>query len=152
MNPKDKSVLIDEIINLKNNSEKHWSQKVLDISDSLKESKLQNISDIQAEAISNRQLVVDEISIYGAKIWREKQKIKKLEKSGFEFYATSYQVKTSGTEKVKLINADLSDRQYIVDLYDEHVNHLREVAKHFDAINFGVKNKLQALNILGGYE
>ncbi len=142
-------IKVDEIIKKLQQSEKVWSNKVRQLTTTAKEIKLLDIANINADAISNRQIVVDEISIYGAKIWREKQHLKKLEKSRFEFYVTSYQIKTSGPEKLRLINSDLSDRQYIVDLYDEHVMHLREVARHFDNINFMVKNRLQAVTIIG---
>jgi hypothetical protein len=143
---------VDDIQEKINRAQKLWSQVVKDLTIKVINEKLQHLSDVQAEAISNRQLVVDEIAIYSAKIWREKQKIKKLEKSRFEFYATSYAIKTSGAEKLRLINADLSDRQLVVDLYDEHINHLRETAKNMEAINYNVKNKIQAFNIIGGYE
>ncbi len=142
-------IKVDEIIKKLQQSEKVWSNKVRQLTTTAKEIKLLDIANINADAISNRQIVVDEISIYGAKIWREKQHLKKLEKSRFEFYVTSYQIKTSGPEKLRLINSDLSDRQYIVDLYDEHVMHLREVARHFDNINFMVKNLLLAVTIIG---
>jgi hypothetical protein len=140
---------VDELIKKIQTSEKVWSNKVRELNNKAKAIKLIDIGNINADAISNRQLVVDEKSIYGAKVWRERQHIKKLEKSRFEFYATSYQIKTSGAEKLRLINSDLADRQYIVDLYDEHVQFLLEVARHFDAINFMVKNRIQATTIMG---
>ena len=143
---------VDDVQEKINRAQKMWSQTVRDLTVKVINKKLQYLADVQAESISNRQLVVDEISIYSAKIWRENHKIKKLEKARFEFYATSYAIKTSGPEKLRLINADLSDRQLIVDLYDVHINHLRETAKDLDAINYNVKNKIQAWNIIGGYE
>lgn len=143
---------VDDVQEKINRSQKMWSQMVKDLTSKITNVKLQLIADIQAEAISNRQICVEEIGIYTAKIWREQHKIKKLEKSRFEFYATSYQVKTSGPEKLRLINADLADRQLIVDLYDAQVNYLRETAKNLEAINYNVKNKIEALNITGGYD
>jgi len=140
---------VEDIIKKIQKSEKVWSNKVRELTNKAKEIALIDIANINADSISNRQIVIDEISIYGSKIWRERQHLKKLEKNRFEFYATSYQIKTSGAEKLKLINSDLADRQYIVDLYDEHVMHLRDVAKHFDNINFMVKNRLQAVTIIG---
>ena len=68
-------------------------------------------TDIQAEAISHRQGVVEEIKTYSVKVWHSVQKMKGLTKQRFEFYATSYQVKTSGTEKVKLIEIENPDKK-----------------------------------------
>lgn len=132
-------------------SSKKWKIIVKDLSDKLK-GDLKDCSEVQAEAISQRQNVVDEIRIYSVKVYKLVQKMKVLSKARFEFYATSYQVKTSGTEKLKLIEADLSEYQLFINELDEHVNFLRETSKNLDAINYAFKNKLELTNILGGYK
>jgi len=108
--------------------------------------------EVQADAISYRQHVTDEINIYAVKIHKLMQKMKVLHKQKFEFYSTSYQVKTNGTEKLRLIEADLSEQQLLVDELDEHVNNLRETSKHLDNISYAIKNKIELSNILGGYK
>jgi len=110
---------------------------------------LKDIIDIQAEAISHRQTVIEEIRMYSVKIHKLVQKMKVLTKARFEFYATSYQVKTSGTEKLKLIEADLSDHQSFINELDEHVNFLRDTSKNLESINFSVKGRIELANILG---
>lgn len=133
-------------------SEKLWNSIVNGLTKRLQEEDLKNIVDIQAEAISHRQSVISEIRIYSVKIYKLVQKIKILTKARFEFYATSYQVKTSGTEKVKLIEADLSEYQLFINELDEHVNFLRDTSKNLEAINYSVKSKIELANILGGYK
>lgn len=136
-------------------SEKFWSGEVRKMSERLKNlslNSLKDIPDIQAESISNKQLIFDEIAIYTAKIYRQKQQIKKLEKLRFEFYTSSYPIKTSGPEKLRLIQSDLADRQYIVDIYDGHIEQLRETASEFIRVVFSSKDKIQLSNILGGFE
>lgn len=113
---------------------------------------IKDVIDIQAEAISHRQSVIEEVKIYSVKIYKLVQKLKILSKQRFEFYATSYQVKTSGTEKLKLIEADLSEYQLFINELDEHVNFLRDTSKNLDQINYTVKNKIELTNILGGYK
>jgi len=113
---------------------------------------IKDVIDIQAEAISYRQTVIEEVKIYSVKIYKSVQKLKVLTKQRFEFYATSYQVKTSGTEKLKLIEADLSEYQLFINELDEHVNFLRDTSKNLDQINYTVKNKIELANILGGYK
>lgn len=133
-------------------SSKMWSKVNRDLAYQLKECDLKDISNVQADVLNNRQIVIDEINIYGVKAYKIKQKIKKLEKMRFEFYATSYQVKTSGTEKLRLIQSDLSDRQMVLDAYDNHVDFLRDCRSELESLNFACKNKIQMYNILGGYE
>ena len=78
--------------------------------------------------------------------------MKGLTKKRFEFYATSYQVKTSGTEKLRLIEADLSEYQLFINELDEHVNLLRDTSKNLEAINYSAKSKIELYNMLGGYK
>jgi hypothetical protein len=133
-----------------NDSANLWKAKVKTLTEKLK-GDIKYASDIQAEAISFRQDVVDEVKVYAVKIHKLMQKMKVLEKQRFEFYALSYQVKTSGSEKVKLINADLAAYQEFIDEMDEHVNLLRDTSKNLESINYAVKSKIELANILGGY-
>lgn len=133
-------------------SEKQWIAVINNLTNRLKDDDLKDIIDIQAEAISHRQSVISEIRIYSVKIYKLVQKIKILTKARFEFYATSYQVKTSGTEKVKLIEADLSEYQSFISELDEYVNFLRDTSKNLESINYSVKSKIELANILGGYK
>ena len=132
-------------------STKQWKSIVNDLTKRLS-GDIKFVIDIQAEAISHRQSVIEEIKIYSVKIYKLVQKMKVLTKARFEFYATSYQVKTSGTEKVKLIDADLSEYQLFINELDEHVNFLRDTSKNLEAINYSVKSKIELANILGGYK
>ena len=133
-------------------SSKQWIAIVNKLTSRLIHDDLKNIADIQAEAISQRQMVVEEIKNYSVKIHKLVQKMKVLTKEKFEFYATSYQVKTSGTEKIRLIEADLSDYQCFINELDEHVNFLRDTSKNLESINYSVKAKIELANILGGYK
>lgn len=130
-------------------SSKYWIAIVSDLTRRIKEDDIKKIIDIQAEAISHRQIVIDEIRIYSVKIHKLVQKIKVLTKQRFEFYATSYQVKTSGSEKLKLIESDLSEYQSFINELDEYVNFLRDTAKNLESINYSVKSRIELANILG---
>jgi hypothetical protein len=140
-----------ELTKKMNDSTKEWKSIVSNLSERLR-GDIKFIIDIQAESISHRQTIVEEIKTYSIKIYKLVQKMKLKTKERFEFYATSYQVKTSGTEKLKLIEADLSEYQLFINELDEHVNFLRETIKNLDLINYSVKNKIELTNILGGYK
>ena len=132
-------------------SEQQWKAIIKTLTTKLK-GDVKDVIELQADTISYRQIVVDEVKTYGVKIYKLVQKMKVLSKDRFEFYATSYQVKTSGTEKLKLIEADLSEHQLLINELDEHVNYLRETSKNLESINYGIKNKIELTNILGGYK
>ena len=147
-NPQDKRDLYTKKML---DSTKDWKLIVINLTNRLK-GDIKDVTDIQAEAISHRQSVVEEIRTYSVKIYKLVQKMKVLTKQRFEFYATSYQVKTSGTEKLRLIEADLSENQLFINELDEHVNFLRETSKNLESINYSVKSKIELANILGGYK
>ena len=132
-------------------SKKVWKATIKNLTEKLK-GDVRFATDIQAEAISQRQNVIDEVNTYAVKILKLVQKMKVLTKQKFEFYATSYQVKTSGTEKLRLIEADLSEYQLFIDELDEYVNFLRDTSKNLEAINYSVKGKIELANILEGYK
>lgn len=126
-----------------------WKSIVSDLTRRIREDELKNIVNVQAEAISHRQNVIDEIRTYSVKIHKLVQKMKVLNKARFEFYATSYQVKTSGSEKIKLIDSDLSEYQCFINELDEHVVFLKDTSKNLEAINYSVKSRIELANILG---
>jgi hypothetical protein len=130
-------------------SSKLWISIVKDLTRRISTDDLKSIVNVQAEAISHRQIAVDEIKVYSVKIHKLVQKMKVLTKARFEFYATSYQVKTSGTEKLRLIDADLSEHQCFINELDEHVNFLRDTSKNLESINYSVKARIELANILG---
>jgi len=130
-------------------SVKYWKVILDGLTRRIREDHLKDIVFIQAEAISHRQLIIEEVRTYSVKIHKLVQKMKILTKARFEFYSTSYQVKTNGTEKLNLINADLSEYQSFINELDEHVNFLRDTSKNLDNINYSVKNRIELANILG---
>jgi hypothetical protein len=132
-------------------SEKEWDARIRLLNSKLN-GDIRGVVDLQSDVLSYRQMITDEVKIYAVRIWKLVQKMKVLNKARFEFYATSYQVKTSGAEKVKLIDADLSEHQLFINELDEHVNFLRDTGKNLDNMHFAIKNKIELENILGGYK
>ncbi len=128
---------------------KYWESIVNSLTNRIKNDHLKDITDIQAEAISYRQKAIEEVRTYSIRIHKLVQKMKVLHKAKFEFYSTSYQVKTNGTEKLRLIEADLSENQAFINELDEHVNFLRDTAKNLESINYAIKGKIELYNIIG---
>lgn len=127
----------------------YWKSIVINLTRRTREDHLKDVIDIQAEAISYRQEVIEKLRTYSIRIHKLVQKLKLLHKAKFEFYSTSYQIKTNGTEKLRLIEADLSEHQLLINELDEHVNFLRDTAKNLESINYSIKGKIELYNIIG---
>ena len=135
-----------------NESVLYWRAIINKLTDRVKDMSLNGIKEvpvIQADAISYRQMVGEEVRTYSIKVHKLVQLQKALTKDRFEFYATSYQVKTNGTEKLKLIESDLAEIQEFINELDEHVNFLRDTSKNLESINYSAKGKIELSNILG---
>jgi len=127
-------------------TENYWNQTIEETSKKLLRP-VQEVIQLQAEVISLRQILSEEIKSISYQIYKSRQMMKEYEKERLEFYLTGYQVKTSGGEKTKMIEADLSLYQYRVDIFDVHVNFLRETQKNIDYMNYGIKNKITLLEL-----
>jgi len=124
-----------------NEREKYWNETIENISKKLVKP-IQEMIQLQAEVISIRQILTEEIKSISYQIYKFKQKMKVYEKERLEFYLLGYVAKTSGGEKAKLIESDLSLYQYRLDIFDVHANFLRETQKDVDNVNFAIKNKI----------
>jgi hypothetical protein len=122
-------------------SEKYWNESVEILAKKLLKP-VQETVQLQAEVISMRQILTEQIKDISYRTWKFKQKVKVFEKERLEFYLIGYQIKTNSGEKAKLIEADLSLYQYRLDIFDIHINFLRETQKNVDNINFAIKNKI----------
>ena len=122
-------------------SEKYWNTSIETLSKKLIKPVQESVQ-TQAEAISMRQILTEQIKNMSYQSYKFKQKMKQFEKEKLEFYLFGYQIKTTSGEKVKLIEADIAAYQYRMDIFDIHVNFLRETQKDIDNINFAIKNKI----------
>lgn len=110
---------------------------------------LKNAMQLEAESISYRQILNDEIARYTYRIYKDVPKLKQMTKARFEYYATKYQIKTNGSEKGKLIESDLAWQKAKLELYENHIQFLSESRKSVDHVIWSVKNKIQIHNITG---
>ena len=97
-----------------------------------------------------RQMTTSEIRTYALMIYKENKALKPLIKARFEWYSTKYQIqlKSSG-DKMKLIESDVAEIQYRIDLLDTHVDFLKGTGDNLKQMGYTVKNRLELLNILG---
>ncbi|MCK9445441.1 hypothetical protein M0Q50_00940 [bacterium] len=129
-------------------NEKNWNKIIDDLSKKIN-NELKHTIELSAEAISYRQMLLEERTQVYYKIYKSMPKLKQLEKSKFEFYSTKYQIKINATEKAKLIDADLSYHSAKMEYLQNHINFLTECVKNVDHVIWSVKNKIEFYNISG---
>lgn len=132
--------------------EEKWDKTIEDLSKRLS-CEAKELVELQSEVISRRQILTDEIAQMSYNIYKLLPKIKRIRKERFEFYSLEYQIrKISGPERAKLIDADLSFHDHLINIYEAHIEFLRETCKNVDNINYAIKNKIELYNIMGSID
>ena len=128
---------------------KHWDSLMAKTAKLLK-GDAKNLYIVDADITNYRQMTTSEIRTYALMIYKENKALKPLIKSRFEWYSTKYQIalKNSG-DKMKLIESDVAEIQYRIDLLDNHVDFLKGTGDNLKQMGYTVKNRLELLNILG---
>ena len=128
---------------------KHWDSVLAKTSKQLRADAKQ-LYIVDADITNYRQMTTSEIRTYALMIYKENRALKPLIKARFEWYSTKYQIniKNSG-DKMKLIESDVAELQYRIDLLDNHVNFLKGTGDNLKQMGYTVKNRLELLNILG---
>lgn len=105
--------------------------------------------DAQSLALSYRQNINDQISLFLTKRSRELTKIKKLKQDKFIFYATGFGIKTNLGEKNLLIDAHLSENDRTMQLIESYIEFLRDSVKNLESFGYSIKNMIELMNYLG---
>lgn len=132
---------VDKLIAKLKESEDYWMKTIEKLTVKLNCS-AKDVIPLQAEAISLRQQVAENIKDMSYELFKLVSKIKVARKQLFEFYSTTYSLPTNATEKAKLIEWDLHKQDQQKNNLDNHIEFLRECLKDMDNINFAIKNKI----------
>lgn len=108
----------------------------------------QKIIDIQASALSFRQVINEEISLFLNKRSKEDIKLKKLKQDKFLFYATGFGLKTNLGEKSILIDAHTAQLERTVQIIDTHIEFLRASSKNLESLGYSIKTVIELFNYL----
>lgn len=107
------------------------------------------ILDAQAEALTHRQQINEEINVFLSKRSKETTKLKKLRQDKFIFYATGFGIKTNLGEKGILIDGHLAENDRTMELIESYIEFLRDTVKNIESFGYSIKNMIELMNYLG---
>lgn len=119
-----------------------WSNEIQPLFTALKSGDPKEFIDLQANALSLRQRLVDEISIYLNKISKDRTKLNKSSADRIEYYMHGFGMKHTDRQQREMIDRDLAQMKRSMELLESHVDFLRETKIGCDNIGYGVKNRL----------
>lgn len=136
-----------------NEKRKIWNELVTPIfkilSIDLSNSKNANILlNAQANALTHRQQINEEINLFLSKRSKESTKIKKLRQDKFIFYATGFGFKTNLGEKGILIDGHLAENERTMELIESYIEFLRDTIKNLESFGYSLKNMIELMNYL----
>lgn len=130
-----------------------WSKKANEIFETLKgnltPSDFKNVVNSQAYALSYRQMINEEISLFLGKLSKEDVVLKRVKQNKFLFYATGFSLKTNLGEKSMLIDAHTAEYERSKEIIQKHVDFLRETIKSLESFQYSIKNLVSLYEYLG---
>lgn len=130
-----------ELLQELNKREEYWNNTIQKLSKKLT-CPSKEIVQLQSDVLSQKQRLEDEIKYITYELHQFKPIIKKVRKIKTEFYLTKYPLKLQGKDKLYLIENDLSLYEQRLDLYDTHIEFLRNSSNIMEQIGYGIKNKI----------
>ena len=128
-----------------------WNGKINPLFDVLKE-KLTSpdcIMENQALALSYKQIIMEQISLFLSKRSKEDTNLKRLKQDKFVLYAVASPLKTNTGEKIMLIEGHIAENQRTLELIENHIEFLRSCSKNLDSFSYAIKNIIDLMNYLG---
>ena len=130
---------------------KDWNDKINPLFNVLKEklTSPDNIMENQALALSYKQIIMEQISLFLSKRSKEETNLKRLKQDKFILYAVSSPLKTNTGEKIMLIEGHIAENQRTLELIENHIEFLRSCSKNLDSFSYAIKNIIDLMNYLG---
>ena len=144
----EKNKLMEEFFQTRMNE---WNGKINPLFDVLKE-KLTSpdcIMENQALALSYKQIIMEQISLFLSKRSKEDTHLKRLKQDKFVLYAVASPLKTNTGEKIMLIEGHIAENQRTLELIENHIEFLRSCSKNLDSFSYAIKNIIDLMNYLG---
>lgn len=116
-----------------------WTKKIREVADELKAGV--NLPEVSSYALSYRQILVDMIASISSKIRAQKAKLDREYKTAWIGYY-NYDYKLSDGQRVRFIEADLSEDYQILELLGNQKDFFSNSVKTLDNIGFAIKNRI----------
>lgn len=136
-----------------NSKREEWTENLKPLFEIIKNNfTLENsnkILEVQAQALTFRQILNEQISFFLNKRSKEEVKLKKLKQDKFIFYATGFGLKTNLGEKGLLIDAHIAENDRNLQLIENYIEFLRATSKNLESLGYTIKNIIDLMNYLG---
>lgn len=131
-----------------------WNDKIKPLFTSLnKNFKLEKadiIIDIQSKHLSYKQIIIEEISVLLNNRTKIEVILRRLKQEKHALFSTASTIKLNASEKIMMIEGNLSENIRRLEIFDIHIEFLRASQKNLETLGYTVKNIIELHNYLGG--
>lgn len=124
-----------------------WTKCLMPLFNQLKDVP-QAVYEMQAEALSYRHSLNEEIAYFLQKLTSETSQMKQAKRDRFVYYATGFSLKTNTGEKSVLVDGDLAEIDRTIELMQLHIDFLRDCVKTVDNLQYAVRNRVMLMEYL----
>jgi hypothetical protein len=128
--------------------DKHWNLKIQNLSFRFKTKDGNEIVDFMADVLNEKQMVLEDIRQVADNLSKCLKKKRELSEQISQIYSTTNQLKMTDSRLNKMVEAELSVHIRQINIYEIHIEHLRETAKNIEQINYHIKNRIDLMGIL----
>lgn len=117
----------------------------------INQSNAHQLIDIQAESLSIRQNLQDDIFVATKHYYTAQARLKRMTGEKFVYFSTGFALKTGVSEKTLLVESHLSEQQRELNIWESHIEFLRNTNKILESLNFAIKNNIELVSLLGKF-
>ena len=125
-----------------------WSNTLTPLYKKLSTREPKIIMDAQSECLAIRSRLQDDISKHTSQLTKAYVSYKNAFGDRMEYYMTGFGVKTSSSEKVKMVDRDLAEAKRRVELLETHIEFLKECRYSCDQVGYSIKNIVGLISYL----
>ena len=125
-----------------------WSNTLTPLYKKLSTREPKIIMDAQSECLAIRSRLQDDISKHTSQLTKAYVSYKNAFGDRMEYYMTGIGVKTSSSEKVKMVDRDLAEAKRRVELLETHIEFLKECRYSCDQVGYSIKNIVGLISYL----
>jgi hypothetical protein len=128
--------------------DKHWNLKIKELSFRFKTKDGNEIVEFMADVLNEKQMVLEDIRQVADKLSKCVKRKRELSEQISQIYSTTNQIKMTDSRLNKMVEAEMSVHIRQINIYEIHIEHLRETAKNIEQINYHIKNRIDLMGIL----
>lgn len=125
-----------------------WTERIRELSVRMRN--IREIGEVQVELYSDRQKLLEYSFKLGQALGKLNSTYRADKKNKMMYYSEEHNIRYGSNEKTHLIDGDLSEIKYRIDLVDNHTSFMNETIKTVDHMLYGIKARISLEEFMRG--